>query len=128
MPATNVHPWFDDHRLNGAEVRECVHNLVERRGLPTKVVEHIVERTRSTDYPPEYGIDMNIPEHLYNQGEVYNLSISRGTLKAKTDLAAAQKAIVDSQAKSKTATAAMTASKTVRSPVNCRSPSEEISP
>ncbi|MEM1111363.1 MAG: HD domain-containing phosphohydrolase [Pseudomonadota bacterium] len=42
--------------------------------------EHIIERTRSTKYPPEYGIDMNIPEHLYNQGELYNLSISRGTL------------------------------------------------
>jgi HD-GYP domain-containing protein (c-di-GMP phosphodiesterase class II) len=23
---------------------------------------------------------MDVPEHLYNQGEVYNLSISRGTL------------------------------------------------
>jgi HD-GYP domain-containing protein (c-di-GMP phosphodiesterase class II) len=42
--------------------------------------EHIIERTRSTDYPPEFGINMDIPEHLYNLGEVYNLSISRGTL------------------------------------------------
>ncbi len=42
--------------------------------------EHIIERSQSTDYPPEYGINMDIPEHLYNQGEVYNLSISRGTL------------------------------------------------
>jgi len=42
--------------------------------------EHIIERTRSTDYPPEFGIDMDIPEHLYNQGELYNLSIARGTL------------------------------------------------
>ena len=30
--------------------------------------------------PPEFGIDMEIPEHLYNLGEVYNLSVSRGTL------------------------------------------------
>ncbi|MBN7798521.1 HD domain-containing phosphohydrolase [Parahaliea mediterranea] len=45
--------------------------------------EHIIPRTRSTDYPPEYGIDMDIPEHLYNQGEIYNLSISRGTLTAE---------------------------------------------
>ena len=42
--------------------------------------EHIIERTRSTDYAPELGINMDIPEHLYNQGEIYNLSISRGTL------------------------------------------------
>ena len=42
--------------------------------------EHIIERTRSTDYDPKLGINMDIPEHLYNQGEIYNLSISRGTL------------------------------------------------
>jgi HD-GYP domain-containing protein (c-di-GMP phosphodiesterase class II) len=42
--------------------------------------EHIIEREQSTDYPPEMGIDMDIPEHLANLGEVYNLSISRGTL------------------------------------------------
>ena len=41
---------------------------------------HIIEREQSTDYPPEYGIHMDIPEHLYNQGEIYNLSVSRGTL------------------------------------------------
>ncbi len=45
--------------------------------------EHIVERTRSTDYPPELGINMDVPVHLYNQGEIYNLSISRGTLTAE---------------------------------------------
>lgn len=42
--------------------------------------EHIVERTRPTDYDPKLGINMDVPENLYNQGEVYNLSISRGTL------------------------------------------------
>jgi len=45
--------------------------------------EHIIERTRPTDYPPEYGINMDIPVHQYNQGEIYNLSISRGTLTAE---------------------------------------------
>ena len=45
--------------------------------------EHIVEREQSTNYPPELGIDMDVPEHLYNLGEVYNLSISRGTLTAE---------------------------------------------
>ena len=42
--------------------------------------EHIIERTRSTEYAPALGIDMDVPVHLYNLGEVYNLSITRGTL------------------------------------------------
>ncbi|MDO3382341.1 HD domain-containing phosphohydrolase [Gilvimarinus algae] len=42
--------------------------------------EHIIPRTRSTDYAPHLGIRMEVPEHLYNLGELYNLSISRGTL------------------------------------------------
>lgn len=45
--------------------------------------EHIIERSRSTDYDPALGINMDIPEHMYNQGEIYNLSISRGTLTAE---------------------------------------------
>ena len=42
--------------------------------------EHILEREQSTQYPPELAIDMDIPTHLSNLGELYNLSISRGTL------------------------------------------------
>jgi hypothetical protein len=42
--------------------------------------QHVIERTRPTDYPPHLGIDMEVPEKLYNQGEIYNLSVSRGTL------------------------------------------------
>jgi HD-GYP domain-containing protein (c-di-GMP phosphodiesterase class II) len=42
--------------------------------------EHIIERTRATDYDPKLGINMEVPVHLYNQGELYNLSIARGTL------------------------------------------------
>jgi HD-GYP domain-containing protein (c-di-GMP phosphodiesterase class II)/ABC-type amino acid transport substrate-binding protein len=42
--------------------------------------EHIVDREYAADYPPEFGINMKIPEHLYNLGEIYNLSVSRGTL------------------------------------------------
>jgi HD-GYP domain-containing protein (c-di-GMP phosphodiesterase class II)/ABC-type amino acid transport substrate-binding protein len=45
--------------------------------------EHIIARTHSTEYPPEFGINMEIPQYLYNQGEVYNLSVSRGTLTAE---------------------------------------------
>jgi len=42
--------------------------------------EHIINREHAAIYPPEFGINMNIPEHLYNLGEIYNLSVSRGTL------------------------------------------------
>lgn len=42
--------------------------------------EHIIKREQTTNYPPEFGIDMDIPEHLYNLGEIYNLCVSRGTL------------------------------------------------
>ncbi len=45
--------------------------------------EHIVQRVQAAIYPPELGINMDIPEHLYNLGEIYNLSVSRGTLTAE---------------------------------------------
>ena len=41
---------------------------------------HIVPRTDLRSVDPKWGFKMNVPEHLYNYGEVYNLSISRGTL------------------------------------------------
>ena len=45
--------------------------------------EHIVERPPSTEYPQEFGITMEAPQHLYNLGEIYNLCVSRGTLTAE---------------------------------------------
>ena len=42
--------------------------------------EHIVRRVNSVEYSPELGIRMEVPEYLYNLGEIYNLSVSRGTL------------------------------------------------
>lgn len=41
---------------------------------------HIVPRTDMTAFDPKYGFRMKVPEHLYNFGELYNLSIERGTL------------------------------------------------
>ena len=45
--------------------------------------EHLIPRYRPMDYVNQFGIRMDIPEHLYNLGEVYNLSVSRGTLTAE---------------------------------------------
>lgn len=41
---------------------------------------HIVERSGAQEVDPRHGFQMEAPRHLYNFGEVYNLSIERGTL------------------------------------------------
>jgi len=85
--ATVWQRYFDD-RLGLSPVEELRlqgegESLPAREKLLADKPIHIIERTRSTDYPPEMGINMDIPEHLYNLGEIYNLSISRGTLTAE---------------------------------------------
>ena len=45
--------------------------------------EHVVKRLKKVEFDPKFGIKMEIPEHQYNLGELYNLSISRGTLTAE---------------------------------------------
>lgn len=55
----------------------AVEKLLEDR------VDHIVEHdvaVHSADPNNPYGFKVDVPEHKYNLGEVYNLSISRGTL------------------------------------------------
>jgi len=42
--------------------------------------EHIIRRIHDVEFDPKFGIKMEIPEDQYNLGELYNLSISRGTL------------------------------------------------
>lgn len=42
--------------------------------------QHIFPRPDTKALDPKYGFKINVPEHLYNYGELYNLSISRGTL------------------------------------------------
>ncbi len=68
----------EELRMQGADTSlPATENLLDDRP------EHIIERTRSTDYPESFGIRMEIPEHMYNQGELYNLTVSRGTLTAE---------------------------------------------
>lgn len=79
---------FDD-RIGLSPVEEISSPPSETADLPATErllqdrPEHLIERTRSTDYPAEFNINMDIPENLYNLGEIYNLSISRGTLTAE---------------------------------------------
>lgn len=42
--------------------------------------EHIIERDHEIKFDPKFNIKMEVPQHLYNNGELYNLSIVRGTL------------------------------------------------
>jgi hypothetical protein len=44
---------------------------------------HIVPRLDLTVFDPKYGFRIDVPEHLYNFGELYNLAIERGTLTAE---------------------------------------------
>lgn len=41
---------------------------------------HVIPRTDKRSLDPKWGFKVKIPEHLYNCGEVYNLSVGRGTL------------------------------------------------
>ncbi|SET00664.1 HD domain-containing phosphohydrolase [Thalassotalea agarivorans] len=55
-------------------------NLPAEEKLLANKPQHIIERQAPMELDPKLGIKMDIPEHLYNLGEIYNLSISRGTL------------------------------------------------
>lgn len=45
--------------------------------------KHIVPRPPNKVPDPALGIKMNIPENMFNYGEIYNLSIQKGTLTAE---------------------------------------------
>lgn len=45
--------------------------------------KHIVPRPQHKVPDPALGIKMTIPEHMFNYGEIYNLSIQKGTLTAE---------------------------------------------
>ncbi|GAA5786278.1 HD domain-containing phosphohydrolase [Chitiniphilus shinanonensis] len=45
--------------------------------------DHLFHRSVRDRLPEGHGFDMAVPEHLYNRGELYNLSVRRGTLTAE---------------------------------------------
>ncbi|MEZ9543510.1 HD domain-containing phosphohydrolase [Vibrio sp. 10N.286.48.C11] len=63
--------------------REPSSSLPATEPLLSDKPEHIVKRDRPLEFDPKHQIKMDVPEHLYNLGEVYNLSIARGTLTAE---------------------------------------------
>ncbi|TVU75066.1 transporter substrate-binding domain-containing protein [Vibrio tasmaniensis] len=77
---------FDDQLgLSPVEAlnREPISSLPATEPLLSDKPEHIVKRDRPLEFDPKHQIKMDVPEHLYNLGEVYNLSIARGTLTAE---------------------------------------------
>ncbi|RZL31857.1 MAG: HD domain-containing protein, partial [Rubrivivax sp.] len=44
---------------------------------------HVVPRAPGEQPDPAFGFRMDVPEHLYNRGELYNLSVRSGTLTAE---------------------------------------------
>ena len=77
---------FDD-RLGLSHVELLRHEGIEEKSLPTveklldDKVEHIVKRENFNykKYKAD-GFKEEVPEHLYNYGELYNLCIEKGTL------------------------------------------------
>ncbi len=78
---------FDD--TLGLSPVEQLNRPSESQALPitekllSDKTEHIIPRDREMIFDPSLGIKMEVPQHQYNLGEIYNLSISRGTLTAE---------------------------------------------
>lgn len=75
-----------DNRLGLGPIEEeryVASELPANEPLLADKPEHIIERERPMELDPVLGINMTIPEHLYNHGEIYNLCIKRGTLTAE---------------------------------------------
>lgn len=81
-------PWlrhFDDRLgLSAAEAErfdgEPIRALPAVEQLLVDAHHHLVPRTLEDLPPPGYGFKMDVPEYLYNRGEIHNLCIRRGTL------------------------------------------------
>jgi len=81
-------PWtrhFDDRLgLSQAElarlVSEPIALLPALERLLSDRPRDVVVRGADDGLVPEFGFKMDVPQHLYNHGEFYNLSIRRGTL------------------------------------------------
>jgi HD-GYP domain-containing protein (c-di-GMP phosphodiesterase class II) len=76
---------FDD-RLGLSNEELARMELLPAQPLPVRETlladkpHHLIPRPASPGLDPAYGFRMTVPEHLYNQGELYNLCVSRGTL------------------------------------------------
>ncbi len=73
--------WEEANRKNRSEKQALP---AEEEVLSDKP-EHIIEREEYERMPEDnpWGFKLDVPENKYNRGELYNLSVSRGTLSAE---------------------------------------------
>lgn len=73
--------WEESQRKSRAPEQ----NLPAEEKLLADKVEHIIERDDNNKMPDDnpWGFRLDVPEYKYNRGELYNLSIGRGTLTAE---------------------------------------------
>ncbi len=80
--------YFDD-RLGLSNAEHLRIGKIAPVALPAEELlladkkEHVIRRPKGEglSYDPKaYGINMEVPRHLYNLGELYNLRVARGTL------------------------------------------------
>ena len=70
--------WEESRRKNRTEQQP----LPAEEKLLSDKPEHIIEREHHETMPDDnpWGFKLDVPEHKYNRGELYNLSVSKGTL------------------------------------------------
>jgi len=68
---------FDEHARYEGELSP---ELPVVETLLADKAQHIVKRPPGQVLDPDFGFQIDVPEHLYNYGEIYNLCIRRGTL------------------------------------------------
>ncbi|WP_194435478.1 HD domain-containing phosphohydrolase [Vibrio fluminensis] len=66
---------FERQRYNNTK-----QTLPSEEPLLSNKPQHIIHRDIPYRLDPKFGINMDVPDYLYNYGELYNLSIRRGTL------------------------------------------------
>jgi len=73
--------WEERRRKERTEAAELP---VAERLIDDKP-EHLIERTDAERMPKgnPWGFRLDVPEHQYNRGELYNLEVARGTLSAE---------------------------------------------
>ncbi|NLQ17666.1 HD domain-containing protein [Marinomonas sp. M1K-6] len=77
-------PAEETMRIQQAQAGHLTNEETAPQGVTESLLsdkaEHIIPRFKEMTFNPSLGIKMDIPKHQYNQGEIYNLTIQKGTL------------------------------------------------
>ena len=58
-------------------------SLPATEALLADLPHHLIPRGEADMPNPDFGFKVDVPEHLYNQGEIHNLTVRHGTLTAE---------------------------------------------